>query len=76
MTPRYGLLVQVSQLLAQLFIDWCISRDIFEPFSFTVPRETVSGLEGTHTGILVTIAPVKRVDRKKNRKVSVAGKAQ
>lgn len=61
MTPRYGLLVQLCQLLAQLFLDWCNARDKFdEPFTFIVPGECVTGLEDEHVGVLVTISPIKK----------------
>jgi len=58
---RYGILVQMTQLLAQLFLDWCIARDRFtEPFSFMVPREALSDAPDNDTGYLVTITPVKK----------------
>lgn len=60
MSARYGTLVQVSQFLAQAFLDWCIAQGFFhEPFSFIVPGECVTGLEPGYTGIQVTITPIR-----------------
>ncbi len=62
MHVRRGLLVQTCQLLAQLFLDWCVQRDVFnEPFSFVVPIETVdASLNPDYTGVMVTVAPIKK----------------
>lgn len=61
MIARFGLLVQMAQLLAQLFIDWNNSRQTFnEPFTFMVPRSAVSDLNPEYEGVLVTISPVRK----------------
>jgi hypothetical protein len=60
-TPRYGILVQMAQLLAQLFLDWCVARDrITEPFSLLVPRDVLSDAPDNDVGYQVTITPVKK----------------
>lgn len=56
MGVRYGILVQMAQILAQAFIDWCIAKDKFIDFSFLVPRECVTGLDDGRRGVIVTIA--------------------
>lgn len=57
MIPRYGILVQMASILAQLFIDWCRERDA-EPLSLsiTIPAACVTGLDDGQTGIKVTIS--------------------
>lgn len=61
MIARFGLLVQMAQLLAQLFIDWSNARQTFnEPFTFMVPRSAVSDLKPEYTGVLVTISPIRK----------------
>jgi hypothetical protein len=59
MIPRYGILVQMAQLLAQLFLDWCKERDE-EPLSLsiTIPSACVTGLDDGHSGIKVTITTI------------------
>jgi hypothetical protein len=60
---RYGILVQLAHLLAQAFLDWCTDRDVpTEPFSFVVPTACVIGLDAKHTGVLVTITPIEKID--------------
>lgn len=59
MSPRYGILVQTAQLVAQLFIDWCISKDLLKPLKIVVPGECLENLEG-YAGVEVTIAFIKK----------------
>lgn len=60
MTARYGILVQLAQILTQAFLDWCSQRDVLdEPFTFIVPPECLTGLEPEYSGVLVTLTPIK-----------------
>ena len=60
MLPRYGLIVQMAHLLAQLFLDWCAGgNSIREPFAFVVPKSALTGLPDECEGVLVTVSTLK-----------------
>ena len=60
MKVRRGLLVQTAQLMAQLYLDWCVARGVFdEPFTFLVPRETLDNLPEPYRGVFITVSPAK-----------------
>jgi hypothetical protein len=68
MTARYGILVQMAQLIAQLFLDWMAAQaEPADSFSFLVPAETVENAPTGLEGFMVTVTPMKR-PRKPYRK--------
>lgn len=68
MLPRYGLIVQMAQFLAQLFLDWCAGeKTMREPFAFVVPRSALTGLPEEFEGVLVTVSALKRTNGRLNK---------
>jgi hypothetical protein len=62
MRVRRGLMVQQTQHLAQLYLDWVAATGMNsdEPVNFMVPRSALDGLDPKYDGIFITISPAKK----------------